>query len=63
MDNDYAEFQEISKISFWAEIVFFEWKSKQSKLGWIHGFLRIHPIYNFRYFPENGHFDNGYFRP
>ena len=23
---------------------------------------RIHPIYDFHYFPENGHSGNGYFR-
>ena len=26
------------------------------------GFLRIHPTYDFRYFPENVHSDNRYFR-
>ena len=25
------------------------------------GFLRIHRIYDFCYFPQNGHSDNGYF--
>ena len=25
-------------------------------------YLRIHPKYDFRNFPENEHFDNGYFR-
>ena len=25
------------------------------------GFLRIHPIYDFDEFPENGNSDNGYF--
>ena len=28
----------------------------------IPGFLRIHPIYDFRDFSENGHSNNDYFR-
>ena len=40
---------------------FFKGKSQKFKRGRIPRFLRIHSIYNFRYFPENGHSDNGYF--
>jgi len=32
-------------------------------ISWVNSWiLRIHPIYDFRDFPENGHSDNGYFR-
>ena len=37
-------------------------KLKKSYIGWILGFLRIHPKYDFRDFLENGNSDNGYFR-
>ena len=39
----------------------FEDKLQNDELGWIPGFLRIHPIYDFRNFAENGQSDNGYF--
>ena len=35
---------------------------KNDNYGWILGYFRIHPIYDFRDFSENGHFDNDFFR-
>ena len=46
---------------FQAEILIFECKSQEWLLGWIPGFLWIHPKNDSRDFPENGHFDNSYF--
>ena len=31
-------------------------------LGWIPGFFRIHPVYEFRLFSDNGHSDDDYLR-
>ena len=51
--------QNFQNFLFEAQIVIFVQKGWP---GWITGFLRIHPKYDFRYFPEIDHSDNGYFR-
>ena len=66
--NNFVEFSTLECVrlsekfqSFEPKFAIFEEKSQKWYLGRISGFLRTHPINDFRDFPGNGHSDNGFF--